>query len=580
MTDNNTITIQQNGEELSCEDIIYSEEFADYIIEYSGYVEDLQSVYNPSCIQIVNRRFAVIYQPVVGNPMTTLNQFGYATLPKCFGLLDTTSVEATGVLRLRRQPYVNLYGQDVLLGFVDTGIDYTHPAFIKADGTSRILNIWDQTDREGESPEYLNYGTEYTKEQIDEALASDNPSSIVRQTDENGHGTMLAGIAAGNDMPDDDFTGVAPLSDILVVKLKEAKEVLKRYYCINEQVTAYQENDILLGVKYLTDKATQYQKPMVICLGLGSNQGNHGGNLSLSRYLNILSNNYGIGIVSAGGNEGNRGHHFETILENSEMEKEVEIKVDEKETGLTLELWARVPSLFTIGLISPLGTSTGQIPLWVQNNKALQLPLENSKIYVDYTVVETYSGDEVSVVRLENPTPGIWRLVVYNERTNGGRFNIWLPMEQLLLGDTFFINPEPNITLCEPGNTDRVLTVTAYDHVNDSLYLNASRGYNIMETIKPELAAPGVNVYAPMPGGRFGTMTGTSAAAALVGGIAALLLEWGMVDGNYQFMQTSEIENILIRGANQKSNIVYPNREWGYGEVDIYNAFQFMLLRS
>lgn len=578
MSESKQLRIQQNSRETSCEEIIYSEDYADYIVDYSGFVEDLRSIYNPACVQFVNRRAAVIYQPVIGNPMITLNQYGYGTLPKCYGLLDTSSMEQTGVLRLRRQPYVNLFGQGVIIGFVDTGIDYTHPAFIKADGTSRILNIWDQTDRTGPMPANLSYGTEYTKEQIDEALKAEDPYTIVRQRDELGHGTILAGIAAGNDMPEEDFTGTAPLSDIVVVKLKEAKETLKRYFCIDEQVTAYQENDILLGLRYLFEKATQYQKPIVICLGIGSNQGNHGGNLQLSRYLNNMANNRGVAIVSAAGNEGNRGHHYEYTLTNREAEHSLEMRVDERETGFTFELWAKVPNLFTLELISPLGAATGKIPLWIQNNSAIQFPLENTQVYVDYTVVETYSGDQVAVVRMNRPTPGIWRVVVYNESEDGSSFNIWLPMEQLLLGETFFINPEPDITICEPGNTDRILTITAYDHYNNSLYLNASRGYNILNIVKPELAAPGVNVFSPLTGGRFGTATGTSVAAAHVAGISAMLLEWGILNGNNRFIQTTDIENILIRGARKKDNIVYPNREWGYGEVDIYEAFQAMRL--
>lgn len=556
-----------------CEEIIYSNAYADYVIEYTGDVNRLREIYNPDCVQILDRRFAVIHQRIAGNPMLSLNQYGYATVPKCFGLLDTSSVEATGTLRLRRQPYVELLGRNVLIGFIDTGIEYTHPVFINADGTSRILAIWDQTIREGEPPEGFYYGTEYGREAINAALLSDNPLTIVPSTDTDGHGTFLAGIAAGNIDEENDFTGMAPLADIAVVKLKEAKQHLKDYYLITPGAIAYAENDIMLASRYLQNLAAREQKPLVICIGLGSNCGNHSGNLTISRYFDILATVPGVAVVAAAGNEGNQSHHYESGSLLPDMYEDTELRVAEEESGVYMELWGQSPNLFSIGVISPLGSFTEKIPIWYANTRPITFPLERTELFVSYSLVENNTGNEGIVIRLKNPTPGIWRIRVYNEGSQASIYHMWLSMEQFVRADTYYLMPNPNITVCEPGNALNVLTFTAYDHTRDSLYLNASRGYTIEGNIKPELAAPGVSVYGPILRGRYGRRTGSSVAAAHGAGAAALLLEWGVVQENQIFIQTTAIENYLIRGANRSSERSYPNREWGYGSLDLYETF-------
>lgn len=559
-----------------CEEIIYSNEYADYILEYSsGGVDMLKEIYQPDCLQNINNRFYVIHQKMTGNPMVTLDQYGYSSIPKCFGLLDTSSMEASGILRLRRQPYLNLTGNGILMGFIDTGIDYMNPVFVNADNTSRIISIWDQTNQDGIAPTGILYGSEYKNSQINEALASDNPYSIVPTRDENGHGTFLAGLAAGNDDPENQFTGAAPLSQIAVVKLKGAKQYLRDYYCIQENVLAYSETDVMMGVRFILDIAYQLKQPVVIYIGLGSNAGNHNGVISISRYLNMLSATLGTALVTAAGNEGNQGHHYSSDIIDAETNEEVELRVAENENGVYMELWTSAPNLFSVGLVSPLGESTGKIPLWYRDGRAITFPLENSKIYIHYTLVETYTGDEVVVIQLVTPTPGIWKLQVFNDGPNSASYNIWMGMEQFLKEETYFLNPDPEITICEPGNALSVLTMTAYDHTTDSIYANASRGYTITNTIKPELTAPGVNVYGPMPNGRFGTKSGTSVAGAIAAGASALMLEWGLLKGNSPNMQTTEIENFLIRGAN-RVNMDYPNRIWGYGVLDLYGVFESM----
>ena len=233
-----------------------------------------------------------------------------------------------------------------------------------------------------------------------------------------------------------------------------------------------------------------------------------------------------------------------------------------------MELWGRAPSLFSIGLISPLGSFTEKIPVWYNSTNPITFPLERTEGFVFYGLVENNTGNEVIVIRLRNPTPGIWRLRVYKEREETGTYHMWMSMEGFVLPETFYLEPNPDVTICEPGNALNLLTFTAYDHTSDAIYLNASRGYTIDNNIKPELTAPGVDVYGPVLRGRYGRRTGTSVAAAHGAGAAALMLEWGVIEKNQIFIQTTAIENYLVRGAGRNEGRVYPNREWGaYGII-------------
>jgi subtilisin family serine protease len=378
---------------------------------------------------------------------------------------------------------------------------------------------------------------------------------------------------AGSELTQKDFTGVAPLSELVVVKLKEAKESLRQYYGIGADKGVYQENDIMLGIKYLQSIARERKQPLVMMVGLGSNAGNHSGELPLSRYLGKRAIVPGVAVVSSGGNEGARNHHYQKINLPAKETDTVEVRIAEGETGATIELWTKAPQLFTVELRSPLGNSTGKIPIWYgKGGTPITFPYENSRIFVEYTPVETNTGDEVVVMRFLQPTPGIWRILVTNETQRAAGYHLWLPVEGFLKADTVFLKPEPEVTVCEPGNTRAVLTATAYDHVNGGIYLYAGRGFSSSGEVEPDLAAPGVKVYGPVQGGGFSTKSGTSVGAAFCAGVAALMLEWGIVNGNNPAMQTTEIKNTLIRGADRE-DMEYPNPVWGYGKLNAYKAF-------
>jgi hypothetical protein len=198
---------------------------------------------------------------------------------------------------------------------------------------------------------------------------------------------------------------------------------------------------------------------------------------------------------------------------------------------------------------------------------------ETTTIYIDYVIVESQSGDELILIRFKNPAPGLWKIRVYGSKITSG-FHIWLPVRGFITDDTFFLLPNQFTTITDPGNNIAAITSTAYNPVNQSMFLESSRGYTRYNQINPDLAAPGVDIFAPLPDNQYGLVSGTSISAAYMTGISAMLLEWGIVKGNDRSMDTYQIKKYLIRGVKRNPALSYPNREWGYGTVDIYNTFE------
>ena len=550
---------------MNCQDMIYSNEYADYILDTPS-PRGRELVNKAVCQQQINQEYAVIQVHRENEEKDVRDFLSFQNLPRLFGLLDVSHLEDAGVLDIQRNPNFDLFGQGVILGIIDTGIDYRHPAFLNEDGTSRIGMIWDQS-LPSESPDvYFPYGSIYDREKINEALQSENPLEIVPSTDEDGHGTFLAGVAAGSRISEADFQGAAPLCDIAVVKLKQAKPYLREFWLLPPEATAFQETDIFLAIRFLQAYAYQENKPFVILLGCGTNTGNHGKGDYLKNYLNNISTFSGKCIVLPAGNEGSLGHHYlGNGLENTPYQ-DVEVQVAEGEKGLVAELWAEAPDSYTVGFLSPGGEYTQKIPMSISREGIeVGFVLEPTKIIVFYEPVERTSGNMLIWIRMAAPSPGIWRIRIFKEKVLNGRYDIWLPMEHFVKTDTRFINPDPDTTICEPGNAENPMTVTAYDHRSGSLFFQASRGYSRDMDVKPDFAAPGVDVYGPASNGRFRTGTGTSVAAAVAAGCAVLLLSYR---GYYTGIQ---IKNLIIKGSNRK-RLLYPNREWGYGEINVYGS--------
>lgn len=550
---------------------LINEEYADLLIEYNGDISILESFGAP--YHIINFQTAVVHIPEENLTQELINRLGYYVVPSIFGLVSDESLEASGVNRLRNIPNFNFRGQGVLIGLVDTGIDYTNPLFQYADRTTRIALIWDQTIQSDSTPEGFPYGTVYSRDQINLALQNENPFDIVPSRDDIGHGTMLAGIAGGSEAQDNSFRGVAPDAEFVVVKLKQAKRSLRNYFFIPEGAPAFQETDILFGLGFILAAMAELQKPLSLCVAVNTSQSSHDERGLTSRYLSGISSRAGLCTAVAAGNEGNARRHYFGTVNPSVGYNTVELNVGADEAGFSMELWGQSPGIFSIDILSPTGEYIERIIPGLRESRVITFVFDQTIIYYSNYTVESESGDQLILLRFSNPTPGIWRFNVYERLSIQPSFHIWLPMEGFISENTFFVRSDPYTTILALGNADSPITVTAYNDIDDSLYINASKGYTRLGVIKPEIAAPGVNVTGPTLNQGFEDFTGTSVATAHTCGINALLLEWGTVRNNFPRMNTIEIKKLLIRGARRDVNVTYPNRDWGYGILDIYNVF-------
>lgn len=568
-----------------------AENIADLIYRFGSLQSERWNNTSSLCADYVSSDYIILHMPLTPDAVS-MRVHPYYMIPSLFSPLDYNAMEASGILSAFNSPALNNQGKGVLIGLVDTGIDYRSPLFQNPDSTTRIAGIWDQSVPIEEDvlpagvPDYYpmggsSYGTEYTREQINEALASDDPLSLVPTQDTIGHGTFLAGLAAGSSIPQEDFTGAAPEAELAVVKLKPAKKYLRDFYLIPSDAPAFQENDIMMGIKYLRMMADRLKKPLVILLAMGSNSGSHIGTSPLSQVTQNYSGFFGIITVIAGGNETGAAHHFYASIPAGTEYEDVEIRVgkEEAERGFVLELWAADADTYTVGFISPSGERISRIPIIANNETSIPFLLDATTITVNYQLIEAESGSQLIFMRFQTPAAGIWTVRVYNTQRFKGTFHMWLPVQGMISEETVFLRPDPYSTITVPGNSRLPITVGAYDTSTGGIYIHSSRGFTPNQIVKPELAAPGVNILGPSVGRKPGsdtpmtTRTGTSAAAAITAGAAANLLGWGIVEGNYPTMSEASVKSYLIRGAQRNPALTYPNREFGYGTLDLFQTF-------
>lgn len=571
---------------MSCTNSVASEDFADFIAPYFTTPEEFIRSQGTDCIDFVNSTLAVVYVPLSTVTPSTYTSYTYSAVPKLYSLLDVTSMDAAGITPAGELPVLNNQGAGVIVGFVDTGINYTDSLFRNVDGSTRIIGIWDQTNNSDNSNNIENetvkpfsafsalYGTQYTAEEINLALNSDNPASIVPTRDENGHGTFLASIAAGNRDERAGFSGAAPQASIAMVKLKPAKQYLRDFYLIQDGAEAYQENDIMMGVSYLYFLARKYSMPLVVCIPLGTNIGSHMGMSRLGQYLNQVSLSNGSAVITAAGNETGARHHFRAVMDASTDEVTAELRVGEREAGFSMELWAENMGAYTVGFISPTGEVAREISVPLRGENTVSFLLEQTQITVYTQIADVSAGSQFIFMRFETPMSGIWRILIRNSLDIRETFHLWLPVRGFITDETYFLRPDPDTIITDPGNARYPITVTAYDHTKNSIYIHASRGYSLSGRIKPDLAAPGVNILgASVSGRRLTRMSGTSVSAAHLAGAAAILLNWGVLNANYPYLNTPVLKSIFVRGAQRNPALTYPNREFGYGTLNLYEAF-------
>jgi hypothetical protein len=551
---------------------ITSNEYADLIVDELA-IPYVTTLYPDTSFNRINNIYSIAYFPVTYFSENTIYDLGYDRIPKLYGLMSDSSWNPTEVLQTYQYSNDDLKGAGVLIGFIDTGIDYQNKVFQYPNHTSKIISIWDQTINDGNNyPEGFYYGTEYLQEDINAALNSEDPYSVVPSTDDIGHGTILAGIAGGTYDSENNYIGVAPDSELVIVKLKLAKPYLKDFFYIPQDTICYQENDIMVGINYLVQKAEKLNRPIVICIGLGSSQGAHLGEGIFNNFLSTMGQLSTVAIVVAAGNEGSSGHHYYGEINSETNYNDVLLTIDDNNPGFFMEFWGNAPNVFTIDIFSPGDEFLGHIPSVFLQRSSIQVSHESSEVIIDNILESSLGGDQFILFRFRNPMSGIWRFHITSLGNLLSFFHIWLPISNFVKEGTFFVNSNPYTTITTPGNEKTVLTVTAYDTTNQTLYEYASKGFTKDNQPKPDITAPGVNLLVPGLNNQYIIYSGTSASAAYAAGVVAQLQEWGIVRGQQTVLTSAKVRSILTIGAVREEDIIYPNPNWGFGIIDLDNA--------
>lgn len=542
-------------------------EFGEVIVKYSGDIRRVETELGVE-VEVLGEGFAIITLRGEQIPMLyDYREIEYIELPKTLSLTLNQSLREACISSVQSPAEYNLTGAGTLVGIIDSGIDFTHPDFRNQDGSSRILYIWDQTV-DGSPPSGFRQGTEYNNQQLNAALASTQPYEIVTSTDVIGHGTAVAGIAAGNGRASEGREkGVAPDASLIIVKLGyRGFESFAR------------TTEVMRALKYLLDKAEELGMPVAINISFGTNAGSHDGSSLFETYVNSVTGRWKNVIVAATGNEGAAGHHFSGEIGTSQT-MDVGFVVAENLNSLYLTFWKNFADSFTLELILPNGKSTGEIG---PSQRYTIKNMDGVSVQIFYGQPTHYNEDQeiyFLIRKQESNIPqGFWQLRVRGVEVIDGRFDIWLPtVEEVGMG-TAFTEPSPNTTLTLPATVERVLSVGGYNAAIDAAAQFSGRGFTRNNAyVKPDLVAPAVGIISARAGGGYDSYTGTSMAAPFVTGAAALMMQWGIVLGNDPFLYGQRVKAYLKKGARRRPNINYPNPIWGYGALCLKDTMDFLV---
>lgn len=565
-----------------CNLFLEQEGVEEYLIEYRGNILEQMKNIDYACVFTITSKLAII--GVKDNRLDELRKNVPAIIFVNFRykyVLEGTSVsQVSNIFPIKVNPYLFLTGRGVIIGIVDTGIDYTNKEFLREDDTSRIEVIWDQTINSPNSNQNTNEiftGTIYNNTVINEAvkakLGGKDPYAIVPSRDEIGHGTQMASIAGARGY-DQEVAGVANDCTFAIVKLKESRALKRELENENiNNVPVYNLSSLIAGIEYLKNYALKVAKPMIILNSIGTTEHSHDSSDIFSRYLNEIASYRGIVFVAGAGNEGIAEGHASGYLTGVGDIKEVELKVGESMKLLKFTVHVRRPNKMSIAVISPAEESSEFMTSNLYKEKVIQYVFENTKLKVDFYTWDNITGLQSFVLSFSNIKPGIWKIRLRGEYIVDGRFDIWLPPVKTLKPGIKFLQPDPSQTLTIPGASNKAITVSYYNQNNNSIVSESGRGFPLFPIIKPDIAAPGIEIFATSTGGMKVAVTGSSAAASIVAGACALLMQWGIVDGNDTTMYGTKILSYLTAGAFRDSSRKYPSESLGYGTLDLLGTF-------
>lgn len=462
---------------------------------------------------------------------------------------------------VQRQPF-SLTGQGILVGIIDSGIDISHPDFRNEDGSTRIAGLWDQTltpaaGTDQAPPEGYQTGVYFSREDLNGILTSGEKTPTV---DTSGHGTHVAGIAAGNGRASQgENRGVAYEADLLVVKLgSRRKEGFP------------QTAELMQGVDFCVRFSLRNNQPLALNLSYGNSYGSHTGTSLIETYLDEAASIGRTTICVGSGNEGSQRRHASGILEDG-REQLIEFTVAPGEYNLGIQIWKHYVDTFQITLQTPSGA---RIVLSEDLLGTYRYVQDGTEILWYFGEPAPYSIQQEIYLELlpegvyTNIRSGIWKLFFSPRNIVDGRYDLWMPSGSSINKETGFLVSEVDTTLTIPSTASKPVTVAAYDGDTDTYAPFSGRGYVCCHLVKPDLAAPGVDIVSCAPGGGYTSRTGTSMACPFVTGSAALLMQYGIVQGNDPYLFGQKLKAYLIRGARKLSAFSeYPNDRVGWGAL-------------
>lgn len=555
-------------------------EVVGFLVEYKS-LDRLNEINNlkDSSVTIIDNNFAIVFTPF--NRVLEIEPYVKdiisIEIPVIYTLEEVSPVEGSSAPLFHNSPFLELTGKGVLVGIIDTGIDYLNREFMNEDDTTRILRIWDQTLEGNEDVYGSKIGVEFTNTQINEAINlsknGGDPYSIVNSRDEIGHGTAIASLVGARGM-NPDLVGAAPQCDFAIVKLKEAPQVILDYAGVDKRdVGRYATIEIYLAIRYLVRLANELEKPIVICIPLGTNTGGHDGSNAIETAIDIISKEVGFLFVTGTGNQGDTDTHTQGRFSKSGEIKNLEVKIDRLQKDLNFQIYIQQPDKVSLGIVSPSGEVIEKIQVRLGRVENVQFVYEGTRMRISYLYPDIVTGAEVISIEARGLKEGIWQFRLYGDYIVDGRYWSWLPQRSLLAEETKFLSPSQYTTLTIPSTAINVLSVAYYNQNNNATVGKSGRGFTRDNRIKPDIAAGGINALVAAPGGGTRTISGSSVAAAVTSGCCALMMQWGIIEGNSPNLYATAIRTYLIRGTNMRVGDIYPNEQWGYGSLDIKGVF-------
>ena len=546
-----------------------------YTILYQGDIKTALTKHDILDFMVLNEKLAVIYVE------DSFDEVKISKIPEICSwekeevmssLIDITNQlsfgisasYASGVNYVNKNPYINASGKNVLIGIIDSGIDYLHPDFINNDNTTKIVSIWDQGSDKKNSPQGTIFGSEFTREDINKAI-KDNDSTLT--TDEIGTGTIAAGICAGRGKLNSEYLGVAVDSELVVVKLRQYEGKFKK------GVIHYINTDFLAAIKYVLDISKREQKYTIINLTVGGRSSS----ALIATYLDTFTylSSSGIVLVSGAGNEGNTDIHYQGFF-NDHNYQDVKIQVGEQ-NYLRICVSSVGPDKIGGLIISPSGELSFRVDYSPDNYIYYgKFNLENTTYEMNLIYPWILSGNQELIINLDNIKPGIWTVRLYPEFIINGEYDIYLPNKNLMSKDTRFIDPNSFSTITMYGSGENVITVGTYDNKTNSIWVGSSKGPMKGIGIKPDIVAPGVDIISASINKSYTTSTGTGVSSSIVSGVLAVIMEYIGSQGSYpgKTLYTQLLKTYLMMGADKKAIYTYPNESGGYGDLNLENTIK------